>query len=277
MRWICGIVLLLAGCAGPVNPGGAGATVPSAPDCVAQIDGALSVEELALAPGIAATYVRNANGTPTSFDPDPVLDDDGIRVWDLSEGPDDVRATLALQEASGWPATVAPSAQYTIPAALEYPDLLTLLDVVDGAGARELRAVGLATRSQEPLEAQVRLVYDEPVTLLRAPITVGDSWGGQARFRDARLAGIPNAGVEDWTFEVVDQADAILPGGARVRDVLAIRVSTTRTLAVAAGLPSNQQTRYMLQLFAPCVGELARAVGPDPDLTLVDELRRLEP
>ncbi len=277
MRWLLVAAgLLSAGCAGPVNPGGAGTELPMAPGCVAEVDGVLSVSELAVEPGITATYVRNAIGTTVTFDPEPAVDADGVPVWDLSEGHADVRATLALEEVDGWPAQVALGA-LGIPAALQWPDLLTLLDVVDAGQIRKLRALGLASRSEEPLSAQVRLVYDEPVTMLRAPISVGDSWGGQSTFRNARLAGIPNAGVEDWTFEVVDTADAILPGGVRVRDVLAIRVTTTRTLAVAAGLATNQETTHMLQLFAPCVGELARAVGSDAALTELQELRRLEP
>ncbi len=277
MRWLMvATALLWAGCTGPVNPGGAGTELPMAPGCVAQVDGVLSAPELAVEPGIAATYVRNAVDTIVSFDPEPALDAESARVWDLSEGPTDVRATLSLEDVEGWPAQVAPGS-LAIPAGLQWPDLLTLLDVVDAGETRELQALGLASRVEEPVAAQVRLVYDEPVVMLRAPIEVGDSWGGQSTFRDARLAGIPNAGVEDWTFEVVDRADAILPGGVRVRDVLAIQVTTTRTLAVAAGLESNRQITHMLQLVAPCVGELARAVGSDPALTELQELRRLEP
>lgn len=277
MRWLLAASVLFIGCAGPVNPGGAGRSVPTAPGCSAEVDGMLSVDELAVATGVDATYVRNAIGATESFEPEPHMDASGVRVWDLSDGPTDVRATLALEDASGWPAEAVPDAMFAIPTSLQWPDLLSLLDVVDAGGTRELRALGLATRTAEPLAEQVRLVYDAPVTMLRAPIEVGDSWGGQATFRDARLAGIPNAGVEDWTFEVVDIAEAILPGGVRIDDVLAIRVTTTRTLAVAAGLEANQQTMHMLQLFAPCVGELARAVGPDASLTNVEELRRLEP
>jgi len=268
---------LVLGCDGPVNPGGQGTGLPAAPECVATVDGVLAADELAVAEGLPVTYVRNAPGTTVAFDPAPHADADGVLTWDLRDGPEDVRATLAVEAPSGWAAEVAPEAQFAIASTLQWPDLLTLLDVVDGAASRELRAVGLASRDADPASQRTALVYDTPVTTLRAPITIGDAWGGQATFRDAVLSGIPNAGVEDWTFEVVDIADALLPGGTRVRDVLAIRVTTTRTLAVASDLPDNRETVHMLQLFAPCVGEIARAVGTDTELHAVTELRRLVP
>ena len=261
------LTLTLTACDGPINPGGQGSGVPTLPSCVAEVDGVLAADEVGVAVDIPVTYVRNAPGTSVAFDPEP-RDVDGVRTWDLQDGPEDVRLTLA--------AAAHAEAPYAVPSALEWPELLTLFDVVEHEDAVELRALGLASDGAS-MNEETRLRYDTPVTTLRAPIAVGDSWGGQATFRDARLAGIPNAGVEDWTFEVVDTADALLPGGLRVRDVLAIRVTTTRTLAVAAGLPDNRQTTHMIQLIAPCAGELARAVGPDAALTSVDELRRLLP
>ena len=261
----------LTGCAGPVNPGGQGTGPLDGASCAATLDGILTPEEVVFTEGATGTYVSNAPGTTVAFDREPRMDADGVRSWDLREGPTDVRATLTLTRPSDG------LADYAIAAQLAWPALLTLLDVATHDGATELSAVGLTTDSAVPAEQRTELLYDAPVTILRAPIAVGDSWGGQATFRDARLAGIPNAGVEDWTFTVVDRADAVLPGGTRLRDVLAIEVETTRTLAVAAGRVANRETTTTLQLVAPCVGEVARAVGPDAALAEVSELRRLEP
>ncbi|MCO4774094.1 MAG: hypothetical protein KDA24_28950 [Deltaproteobacteria bacterium] len=262
----------LLACEGPVNPGGQGTALPQPLDCVASVDGVLATDELPFVVGVEATYLRNEPGVPVAFDPAPSEGPDGTR-WDFSEGPADVGATLSLQElsAEAWYAPHFDPDALVGRVALEDPELQT----VWAASPGELRALGLVSRS--PGAASTLMRYDVAPTMLRTPMEVGHAWGGQHTFRDARLGGAPNAGVEDWSFSVVDRGDVVLPGDLVVRDVMVLRTEVTRSLAVAAGLEANRETSFIQQWIGPCVGELARVEGTDPTLSEVRELRRLQP
>ena len=111
---------------------------------------------------------------------------------------------------------------------------------------------------------------------LALPLAVGTSWGGQHTFRDARLGGLPQSGVEDWSSEVVARGSVELEGGLVVDDVLVVRTEIDRTLAVHQGDPATV-TSIVQQWVAPCAGELARVESADPTLGTVREMRRLVP
>lgn len=274
MRVLLALPLLLVGC-GPVNPGGGGDPVIGAPDCTPDPDGVITAAESPFVPGVSATYVSSGDEAGLAFDPEPQVDEIGARTWDLSEGPDDARATLTLEEVApgDWFIDAVPDAELHIASDVLRPGVHVLYaPTIDG-----LVAHGLASVDPEPAAEHTLLAYDAPLLVLPLPLQVGDRWGGQATFRDARLAGVPNAGVEDWSFEVVDRAEAVLPGGTRMKDVLAVRTEVRRTLAVASNQPGNTATTWQLQLMAPCAGELLTVSGSDEDLTVIDRMRRLLP
>ena len=252
-RTLIGGLILLAGCAGEHNPEG-DPSPQVVPDCDIALDGRLTRDEVAAEPGVEALYVRNATGVTVPVDTD---------AWDFSQGPREVglRVRLGDPVEQGLSARF-PSAQWSVPAAIETPQLLTLARLGDDG----LELLGAAT-----LDGTWDLVYDAPLLALPLPLEEGDAWTARAVFRDARLGGLPNAGVEDWTFEVEATGTAVLPGGITVEDVLRVRSTVSRSLTVGPDAPASE-TR--LQWFAPCFGEVARVVLGDGG---VSEYRRLEP
>jgi len=272
------VLLLAAGCGGSTGATGstpAGAVVP---DCRITDDGALTSDEFPHAVGLAALYVRNAPGPVVAFDPAGTPGEGGVPLWDFSAGPAEAGATFRLGDpADEGLSQEFPSAAFTLPAAVETAGLLGMYQLVPGteAGSGELFLQGLATAAGTDPAQEWRLRYDSPVPALRFPLRAGDSWEARATFRDARFAGIPNQGVEDWRFVVDAEGTVRLPGDIEVEHALRVRVEVDRAYAVAAGTHQTSQFQYLW--FAPCFGEVARVSGDDPSLSRVDELRRLVP
>ncbi len=257
VRRVIATLLLLTGCAGEHNPEGEPTDPTVVPDCTITKDGALRAAEVAAAPGIEALYVRNALDTPVPVD---------AAAWDFSEGPRDVGLRVRLGDPSEDGLSLRfPTADWTVPAAIETPQLLTLARL----GDEGVELLGAATR-----DGAWDLVYDEPLLAMPLPAEVGDAWSARAVFRDARLGGFPNAGVEEWSFEVEAIGEAELPGGVSVHEVLRVRSTVSRALTVGPDAPSVE---HRLQWFAPCFGEVARAVLTAPDADTALEYRRLEP
>ncbi len=264
-------LLLVNGCTSIAhNPEGEVSAVV-VPDCRIEADGMLNLAEMPVEPGIVATYVRNAPDAPLPT-PEGLL---GQGPWDFSEGPDQTGARLTIEDlvAAGL-ADEFPGAGWAVPLSPDLPNLLGLSRVVEhGDGTDTIELMGMATRPEDDPARHWRLHYDEPLPVLPMPLAEGDSWDARATFRDARLGGLPTAGVEDWSFEVEAVGTALLEGGVEVEQVLRIRSSVERTLAVSQG--PHTETRYQLLWLAPCFGELARLEGTDEELVEVVEYRRL--
>lgn len=280
--WGCAAPALLAllslgACGGTQNPGGQGGQGIPVPDCAIEADGEIAGEELPLLPGIAVRYARNEPGTEVSFDFDGSPGPGGGRWWDFSDGPADVGSTFVTRDPAGdHYRALFPTATFAVPMLVEMPQLLGVYRWrPDAGGGGELQLLGLTTE-QEPAPAARTLVrYDEPVTALRLPLREGESWGQQATFRDAVVAGVPNQGVEDWSFEVDAAGGATLPGGLEVEQVLRVRSRVDATYAVALGPPRT--TLHRLSWYAPCFGEIAGISGPEEDLEPAAEMRRYYP
>ncbi len=274
-RWAALLAIVgLFGC-GPSVPAGGGD--PPIPECVAELDGVITAEELPLAPGIQVRYTRNALDQPVTFDVDGVERADGSRLWDFSEGLADVGATFEILDPAGTPcADLFEDVTYAAPLVVETPDLLgcfrrTVFE--DGSG--ELSLLGMVTAEGVAPAAATRLTYDEPVALHRFPMGVGDGWEQTIGYRSALAYGIPNQGLETYRFQVDAAGSARIPGGLEIDDVLRIRVDLDQTLALAAGDPTR--TFHQQLWVRPCFGEIARVVSGDPAFAAVDELRRYYP
>lgn len=266
------LVAMAACTSGVQNPVG-DERPPPVPECSIVADDALTVEELPLVPGISARYVRNLPGTQVVFNIDGT-ESDGIRTWDFSEGPADVGATfVTLDPAEQWFSAVFPEADLAAPMLVESPELLGVYAVDEAAG--ELLLLGVTTATEVPPEQQTRIIYDEPVVALRLPLLEGQTWGQQATFRDAVIAGIPNSGVEDFLFTVDASGTARLEAGIEVEQVLRVRSSVTRTLTVSLGDPTSQLHKAVWM--APCFGDLASVTSTGADLDPAEELRRYFP
>jgi hypothetical protein len=260
------------------NPGSEIEPASPLPDCAPEQDGAISAAEMPLLAGIRARYARNQPGFPVPFDPDGEPDGNGVTVWDFRAGPEDVGATFENRD----PRDVGldarfPDATLASGAALEYPSLLGLYRLEAGETEQQaaLLLLGSAQAGGSDAASRTELRWEEPVAVLRLPLQLGDAWSQRAVFRDARLGGLPQMGVEDHEYQVDAAGRALLPGGIELDGVLRLRLDVRRTLAVAVGDPESEEHRALW--LAPCWGEVARASGTDPALREVDELRRYLP
>ena len=267
------LLLVVFGCGTSVPADDPGE--PPLAECSAELDGIMTADEMPVVTGLEVRYVRNLPGEPAEVDVDGALASDGGRLWDFSDGPADVGATLVLEEPADLAdAEMFPGATYAAPMLLESPELLGWFRLDEG-DQTTLSMVGMATTGDTPAASRTEVVYDEPLVLYRFPFTVGDSWSQTITYRDALAFGIPNQGVERYQFEVDARGTVRLPGGVEVSDVLRVRVQVDQTLALATG--DHTRTTHQLLWVRPCFGELARVVSQDPSFETVEELRRYYP
>ena len=265
-------MLVATGCGDSVPTDGGEAPLPQ---CVADLDGVISMDELPFAPGVEVRYVRNALDQPVTFDVEGLDDGEGGVLWDFSGGATDIGATLELLDPLDAPhGDLFPDASHAVPLTLEWPDLLGYFRV-DESPTEQLVLLGMATGEDASAASRTLVVYDEPLVLYRFPLALGDSWEQTVTYSDAVTAGIPNQGVERYSFEVDRIGSARLEGNVEVDDVLRVRVELAQTLAVAIGEPGFGL--HQLLWVRPCFGELARAVSSAPDFEQLDELRRFYP
>lgn len=272
---VLAMAAVVVGC-GPSVPADDPGTVPL-PECSAELDGVITLDELPLAPGVAVRYTRNAVDEPAAVEPDGEDAGDGLRRWDFSGEAGAVGATLSLIDPLDAPHTgLFVDATYVVPLAMETPDLLGWFRLDDhGDGSGELLLLGMATDDGVAAASRTLVVYDEPLALYRFPFGVGDTWEQTVTYRDAVAFGIPEQGTEHYRFEVDARGSVALPGGVEVSDALRVRVDVEQTLAIAQG----EHTRSFHQLLwvRPCFGELGRMVGTDPSFEAADEFRRYYP
>lgn len=257
-------LLLLTACAPGVDPGTEGGTIPN---CSTDADGRITAAELPVALGVAATYVRNDPADPWPGLP-PAAEDADL---DLREGPEDRGATFTVQDpADAWWAERFPSATHAAPSSVDLPDLLAVYQQTEHA----LSLLGLITASPEPPERTTEVHYDVPVDVLRFPLVPGATWAQTASWSNAVVSGVPNQGVEDWSVAVGELTSAVIPGGARLDEVLPVDVHLRQDLAISVG-PSTR-TSWQRSWYAGCFGELGSVRGASEDGPF-DEYRRLLP
>jgi len=264
-----------AGCGDSVPGGGEGE--PPLAECSVELDGVIDAVELPMAPGIEVRYTRNATDEPFEVDVDGMDDGAGGILWDFSDGPADVGATLPLLAPDEFPhPELFPDATYASPLLVESPELLGYFRLTPSdEGHDELAMLGMATTEDVTAGSRTTVAYDEPLVLYRFPLALGDTWEQTVTYRDAVTLGLPNQGVEHYSFAIDAAGTARLPGGIEVRDVLRVRVETEQILAVQVGEPALQT--YQLMWVRPCFGELARVVSADPEFGSVEEFRRYYP
>ena len=245
--------------------------------CLPNDDGVVTRDEVVPVFGAIASYLANADGTTVPVDVDGVADPDapGLFVWDFRDGPRDVRVGLpvARMPTDAWYApSFPPDVTYVTPLGPQTPDILGVFRL----RGSELEMLGLASREGGP--GRTLLVYDAPVALYRFPLERGRAWTVEASFRDARIQGAPQAGVETYRF-TIDRAGKVILPNFTFTSVLRIRLDLTQTFVVSQGANTLHSTHYFY--FTECVGEVARIVGPltpetpAPPVTTAREFRRL--
>lgn len=256
------LALLLGACSEPLNTRGPSHLVP---DCESDGDGLIDASELPVSPGIEARWWASGPSFPWAEQGlDPTRSS-----WDFSTGPEDVASIQRIESAAvaGWSTAGA----FAVPAFVDIRDLYVIQDVTDGDSSA-VEALGWATRSGIDESRRFDVRYDPPVPVLELPLSVGQQWSAETAFRGAFLAGLPNQGVERWSFEVLGTGTASLPGGIEVEEVLVLSTEVQQRLAIGT-TPARTLQRW--SFLAPCFGEVAFLT--EGDAPGIGQLGRLAP
>jgi len=262
-RALCAALLTVGGCSDNVTPPnrqsyvGADAT-PLA--CAPNLDGKIESTELQAAVGTPVDYLINPAGKertiglagpPFKFDVDFA---------------DDQKLTVAASTVAGkWYSASFPTGEF--------------VTSVDAAGTIEgvyrhedngLFLLGLASKTEAD---KTLLVYDQPIALVRFPLTVGTKWVSVGKVSNGTVRGLPYAGTD--TYEIEDDA----MGKLVLHDFTFEQVHRVRTKVTVSPSAGAVVTRRQVSFFAECFGEVVRAVSkdgePNADFTVASELRRL--
>lgn len=242
---------------------------PPVLDCIPNLDETIDASELLAAEGVPVRYVVSPSGTSRSVDLDGE-EIDGERVWDFAtDYADDEALTVVVGSLEArWYASSFPSGAFTTPFNRS-GSLESVGRISDGA----FQLLGLASRDEEPDEGQTLLVYEPPITVLRLPVEVGDSFVSTGEITGGVLQGLPYAGRD--TYEV--SVDAI--GRIDLLQYTFEQVHRVRTKVTVEPAVGASAVRYQTSFFAECFAEVARAVSEDgatsADFTEAAELRRL--
>ena len=242
-------------------------------DCEGNNDGAIDVDELPWATGVAVPYLANAAGSTAAVQP-AGEEIGGVTTWDFTDAPGSLAVSLDLMDPSGaWFAEHFPGASYAVPLFAHDPDVLAVFSV-DG---EDFTMLGLASRDEQPSTGQTLLVYEEPLEVYRFPLELGTAWSASSTFRDAQIYGVQNAGEEHYDFEV-DAIGSLLLPGFELQNVLRLTVSVEQTFAVSTGDNPALSVRHLY--LRECFGELARITSlpgeTEIEFTEASELRVLD-
>ena len=246
------------------------AAAPAPLECVPNLDGRITADELLVGFDVPVAYRINPSGDPRSVDLIGLVDQDGVRVWDFSSDDTDDKELLvsASQPAAKWYSTSFPDADFVAP--------LDAAGRIDGVYRRTDSGVfllGYASAEEMPDEGQTLVVYDQPVALYQLPLEEGAEWVSVGEVRNATVRDLPYAGRDVYTVRVDATGELWLPE-LQFEQVLRIRTDLAIEPAIGEGL-TRKQVSYVFE----CFGEVARVVSEDnetdEDFDRAVELRRL--
>ncbi len=221
-------------------------------DCVPNLDGQITADELQAALDVPVRYRINPAGTTRPVDVAGATDEAGIRVWDWStDNQDDLELELqANSPADRWFAPEFPGATFV--SALDAAGTLIGVYSEDSAG---VYLHGYASPNEEPANQKTLVVYDQPVAVYRFPLEVGASWVDVAEVRNATVAGLPYAGRDTYEISIDEIGEVWLPD-VQFTDALRVRTDITVSPAVGEAV-SRKQVAFVFE----CFGEVARATS----------------
>lgn len=243
---------------------------PVAPlECLPNLDAKIERDELAPAIGTAISYVVSPPGTSRNVDLAGSEGEGGIE-WDFStDYADDQALSVTPSTLTGkWYAASFQDGAFVTPFNRE--GSLESIGLTSDGG---LLLLGIASRDEAPEEGQTLLVYDPPITVLKFPVEVGQSFVSAGEITNGVALGLPYAGRD--TYEVdVDAMGSVDLIQFTFDEVFRVRTKVTVEPAVGAAV-----TRRQTSFYAECFAEVARATSADgetePDFTDAAELRRL--
>ncbi len=267
---LCTLLLGVGGCPdnGVVGPDAAADAATPLPDampvCQGNNDGIITSAEMPMVSGITVNYLVNAPGTSVGVQPSGTVDGGGERTWDFTDTGGEVFAITLDTIWGRWFESDFSDAHYVSTLA-PGSDVLGVYRAADDA----IWLLGFASPQQD----QTLAVYDEPVPLIRFPISEGQSWAVVAHITNAVYDGQPFASTDTYNISVDQRGTLELPY-LSLHNTLRLRVELTQSL------PGGQTIRRTQLLYVhECYGELGRIVSvdneTDPNFTTAAEFRRL--
>lgn len=267
------VALLLAACGDnlTIPPDRDDATDPDPEPlaCLPNLDGKIEASELQAAIGTSIRYVVSPPGQTRSVDLTGTTTD-GVAEWDLAvDYADDQALTVVPSTLEGkWYAASFPEGAFVTPFNRE--GTLESIGLTRDDG---IQLLGLASRDQDPDEGRTLLVYDPPITVLKLPVVVGESYASTGEITNGLAFGIPYAGRDTYEVSVDAVGSLDLP---QLTFEQVHRVITKVTVEPAVG---EAVVRRQVSFYAECFAEVARATSADGEtadlFSTAAELRRL--
>lgn len=221
-------------------------------DCVPNLDGKVSADELQPALGVAAKYLVSPSGSRRSVDLGGEMNN-GTRIWDWSRERDSDQSAeiVARGIEDAWYADSFPDGDFALPV-----DLAGSIDGIYRTTDSKMLLLGLASREESPDEGKTLLPYESPVDVYRFPIEEGQQWVSTGEVENGTLRGVTYSGTDTYRVEVPAVGEMQLPdfGFEQVH-----RVDTQVTVEAPGGTVQRRQVSFI----AECFGEVARATSPD--------------
>lgn len=271
MRRVLPLILLLAACSEnltPVEelPAYQGTPTPVL-DCVPNLDGALTADELRVATDIPVNFRFNKN---VPVDLTGLRDQVGVRVWtwDQPNVGDTLLSVAASTVSDKWYAAHFPDGQFVT--GLDADGNNEAVYRMDEGG---LWLLGLVSADENPAAGQTLIQYTEPVLVTPLPLKKGDTWISVGEVRNATFQGLPYAGRDVYEGKVDDEGELWLPD---LRFENTLKVVTQVTSEPSVG---QSASRVQVSWYFECFGEVARAVSADgvteANFSTAAEVRRL--
>lgn len=191
----------------------------------------------------------------------------GRRTWTLQQNAvDDARQVLALQPLFSWAQDSFPDATYTSLIDRGY-GTYGVFQLVD----RALKLQGVISKDEPGLVSGTKLIYSEPLDMLRFPIAAGDAFETNAS-ASGTFDGLYLYVSERYEVEVLGAGALVLPE-ITFDNALLVQVSITQTPYANPFLTTQ---RAIFMFVVECYGIVARVVvdhAPD-DLSAVEAKER---
>jgi hypothetical protein len=235
------------------------------PQCRGNRDGVIARTEVVFAPGVTVRYRINPTGTQAIVSPAGTTRPDNTRTWDFSDRSGDM-VSLTLQSTTGqWFSSRWMGAQYA--ARL---DPRTPLLGVYRASDTSVDLMGIVADTES---VGTFITYDNPVSLLRFPLRVNDTWTVTATTVGSMVENTPVASRDRYEITVDARGEVRLPE-LTFLDALRVRVELTQMFPAG---PGTRRIQYLWM--AECYGEVARMTSRDgeidPNFTRANEFRRI--
>ncbi len=231
--------------------------------CIPNNDGVIEASEISLQPNVTVNYRINPPGTLVAVDLAGHQTTDGIE-WNFSSMQGQIAQVKTESIEKKWFAAHFPTATFAVGTDAK-AEALQVLHVAP----KEVQLLGIA--SQKPDETL--LIYDKPVTILKFPLRVGQSFVSHGTVSDGKFNHLPVA-TQD-TYEVsVDTEGALILQAVRLSRSLRIRIVVTSKTLGGKSVVTRQA-----QWYHECYGEVARIISQAnetaADFSQAVEFRRL--